>query len=173
MWTCSYPNGNFWALQYKSSCAFLKGMYGVAQFGFYQTSRVHYGDVIMGAIASQITSLTIVSSIFYSDADQRKDESSASLAFAGNSPWSSWPGCDRSRTVMTIRQMYYHSATGRTKVHYTKGEILRKSSFLQLHYADHAIMSQLCTCHDSSAVVTCAKLWIDIILLSGLLQRNT
>ena len=41
----------------------------------------HYGDVIMGAIASQITSLTIVYSIVYSDADQRKHQSSALLAF--------------------------------------------------------------------------------------------
>ena len=35
----------------------------------------------MDAIASQITSLTIVYSIVYSDADQRKHQSSASLAF--------------------------------------------------------------------------------------------
>ena len=35
----------------------------------------------MGAIASQITMLTIVYSIVYSDADQRKPQSSASLAF--------------------------------------------------------------------------------------------
>ena len=35
----------------------------------------------MGAIASQITSLTIAYSIIYSDADQRKHQSSASLAF--------------------------------------------------------------------------------------------
>ena len=35
----------------------------------------------MGAIASQITSLTIVYSIVYHDADQRKHQSSASLAF--------------------------------------------------------------------------------------------
>ena len=41
----------------------------------------HYGDVIMGAIASQITSLAIVYSAVYSDADQRKQQSSASLAF--------------------------------------------------------------------------------------------
>ena len=41
----------------------------------------HYDDVIMNAIASQITSLTIVYSIVYSDADQRKHQSSASLAF--------------------------------------------------------------------------------------------
>ena len=35
----------------------------------------------MGAIASQITSLTIVYSAVYSDADQRKHQSSAPLAF--------------------------------------------------------------------------------------------
>ena len=35
----------------------------------------------MGAIASQITSLTIVYSTVYSDADQRKHQSSASVAF--------------------------------------------------------------------------------------------
>ena len=41
----------------------------------------HYDDVIMSAVASQITSLTIVYSIVYSDADQRKHQSPASLAF--------------------------------------------------------------------------------------------
>ena len=41
----------------------------------------HYYDVIMGAVASQITSLKIVHSTVYSDADQRKHQSSASLAF--------------------------------------------------------------------------------------------
>ena len=41
----------------------------------------HYDDVTMGTIASQITSLTIVYSTVYSDADQRKHQSSASLAF--------------------------------------------------------------------------------------------
>ena len=41
----------------------------------------HYNDVIMNAMASQIISLTIVYSILYSGADQRKPKSSASLAF--------------------------------------------------------------------------------------------
>ena len=41
----------------------------------------------MSAMASQITSLTIVYSTVYSGADQRKHQSSASLAFVlGNSP---------------------------------------------------------------------------------------
>ena len=41
----------------------------------------HYSDVIMGAMASQITSLTVVYSTVYSGADQRKCQSSASLNF--------------------------------------------------------------------------------------------
>ena len=45
-----------------------------------QTAAMHY-DVIMGAMASQITSLTIVYSTVYSGADQRKHQSSTSLAF--------------------------------------------------------------------------------------------
>ena len=42
---------------------------------------MHYSYVIMGTIASQITSLTIVYSTVYSGAGQRKYQSSASLAF--------------------------------------------------------------------------------------------
>ena len=41
----------------------------------------HYNDVIMGAIASQITIFTMVYSTVYSDTDQRKHQSSASQAF--------------------------------------------------------------------------------------------
>ena len=41
----------------------------------------HYNDVTMCAMVSQITSLTVVDSIVYSGADQRKHQSSASLAF--------------------------------------------------------------------------------------------
>ena len=40
-----------------------------------------YDDVIMDTMASQITSLAIVYSTVYSGADQRKHQSSASLAF--------------------------------------------------------------------------------------------
>ena len=43
----------------------------------------HYSDVIMSAMASQITSLTIVYSTVYSGADQGKRQSSASLALWG------------------------------------------------------------------------------------------
>ena len=44
-------------------------------------THIHYDDVMMGTIASQITSLTIVYSTVWSAADQNKHQSSASLAF--------------------------------------------------------------------------------------------
>ena len=47
----------------------------------YAIDTSHYDDVIMTTLSSQITSLAIVYSIVYSDADQRKHQSSASLAF--------------------------------------------------------------------------------------------
>ena len=42
---------------------------------------LHYDDVIMTMLASQITSLTVVYSIVYSGVNQRRHQSSASLAF--------------------------------------------------------------------------------------------
>ena len=50
----------------------------------------HYVDVIMRAMASQITSFTIVCSNVYSGTDQRKHLSSASLAFVGEFTGNRW-----------------------------------------------------------------------------------
>ena len=47
----------------------------------------HYDDVIMGAMASQSSNLTIVYSTVYSDADQTKHQSSASPAIVRGIHW--------------------------------------------------------------------------------------
>ena len=47
----------------------------------FQWNLTHYNDVIMGTMASQITSLTIVYSTVYSGADHRRHQRFASLAF--------------------------------------------------------------------------------------------
>ena len=47
----------------------------------FESLWVHYIHIIMTTMASQITSLMVVYSIVYSEADQRKHQSSASLAF--------------------------------------------------------------------------------------------
>ena len=54
---------------------------GLWNEGIHLTPVLHYSDVLMSAMASQITSLTIVYSTVYSGTDQRKHQSSAPLAF--------------------------------------------------------------------------------------------
>ena len=59
----------------------LKTKYDVRFVVCLNVQFTHYSDVIMSAMESQITSLTIVYSTVYSGANQRKHQSSASLAF--------------------------------------------------------------------------------------------
>ena len=73
----------------------------------------HYGDVIMGMIGSQITSLTIVNSTVYSDADQRKHQSSASLAFVWGIHRDRWIP----RTKGQQRGKCFHLMTSSCDVH--------------------------------------------------------
>ena len=73
----------------------------------------HYDDVIMGATASQITSLTIVYSTVYSDADQSKHQSPASLAFVyGEFTVDRWIP----RTKVQLRGKCFHLMTSLCKV---------------------------------------------------------
>ena len=67
----------------------------------------HYGDVIMTTIASQITSLTVVYSIVYSDADQRKHQISASLAHVWGTHRDRWIP----RTKGQLRGKCFHLMT--------------------------------------------------------------
>ena len=62
-----------------------------ACFLFSNQFLYHYNDVIMSMMASQITSLTMVNSIVYSGADQRKHQSSTSLAFVRQFTGDRWP----------------------------------------------------------------------------------
>ena len=72
-WLGPYTN---WSLQYSGEC-------------------FHYTDVIMTTMASQITSLTVVYSTVYSDADQRKHQSSTSLAFVWRIHRDWWIPCTK------------------------------------------------------------------------------
>ena len=70
-------------------------------------AKTHYIDVIMTAMASQITSLTVVYSTVYSDADQRKHQSSTSLAFVWGSHRDRWIP----RTKGQLRGKCFHLMT--------------------------------------------------------------
>ena len=74
-------------------------------------AETHYNDVRMTTMASQITSLTVVYSTVYSDADQRKHQSSASLAFVWGSPRERWIP----RTKGQLRGKCFHLMTSSWK----------------------------------------------------------
>ena len=67
----------------------------------------HYIDVIMTTMASQITRLTVVYSIFYSGADQRKHQISASLAFVRGIH--RWPGNSPHKWSATRKMFPFHN----------------------------------------------------------------
>ena len=67
----------------------------------------HYIDVIMTTMTSQITSLTVVYSTVYSDAVQRKHQSSASQAFVWGSHRDRWIP----RTKGQLRGKCFHLMT--------------------------------------------------------------
>ena len=90
---------------------------------------VHYSDVLMSVMASKITSLTIVYSTVYSGADQRKHQSSASLAFVRGIH--RWP-VNSPHKGPVMRKMFpfddvimdYRRTSGATLTHLGKGIIL-------------------------------------------------
>ena len=67
--------------QFSLFSSFFKLIKWMVAYWMQPSYLTHYNDVIMGAMASQITSLIIVYLTVYSGADQRKHQSSASLAF--------------------------------------------------------------------------------------------
>ena len=71
---CMYPQNDFENI-FENFCAMCQPSNST------YNKTLHCNNVIMGAIASQVTSITIVYSTVYSGADPRKHQSSASLAF--------------------------------------------------------------------------------------------
>ena len=122
---------------------------------FFHLSVFHYDDVIMGAIASQITSLTIVYSIVYSDADQRKHQSSASLAFVRgihrgpvNSPHK-WPVTRKMLPFddvimwVTVVVCEVRCVTYLIKLHIILKRIARSILGEQKYYPSHGLFEEL------------------------------
>ena len=74
-----YEGNPQWGIHWWPWIPFTKGKFSMSWHCV--VSVVHYDDVIMSAITSQITCLTIVYSTVYPGADQSKHQSSASLVF--------------------------------------------------------------------------------------------
>ena len=87
----------------------------------------HYNDVTMTTMASQITSLMVVYSTVYSDADQRKHQSSASLAFVWGIHRDRWIP----RTKGQLRGKYSHLMTSSCWIGIWCLTIIGKDTLLQ------------------------------------------
>ena len=108
----------------------------------------HYCDVIMTSVASQITSLAVVYSIVYSDADERKHQSSASLAFVRGIHRDRWiprtKGQSRGKcfhlmtsswTEGTINQQLEHSSANSKQINEEKTLLF----LLGMHFSDSVL----------------------------------
>ena len=113
-----YNLGNDPTIDMKISAYIFTAVYHTYIVGWIQTRGIvitHYCDVIMGAIASQITSRTIVYSTVYSDADQRRHQSSASLAFA---PETGEFPAQKASTSENVSIWWRHNASSRKQYSY-------------------------------------------------------
>ena len=80
-----------WSVTINFRLSIIETIYWIAWFNILViTVHFHYNDIIMSAMASQITSFRIIYSTLYSGADQRKHQSSASLAFGRGSHHDRW-----------------------------------------------------------------------------------
>ena len=96
------------------ACVIIRIHYGSKGHLRSLTYNIHYSAVIMGAVASQITSLTIVYSTVYSGADKRKHQSSAWLAFVREFTGDQWIPAQRASDAENVsiwcrhHQYLYH-----------------------------------------------------------------
>ena len=129
----------------------------------------------MTKMTSQITSLTVVYSTVYSDADQIKHQSSASLAFVWGIHRDRWIP----RTKGQLRGKCFHlmtsSCNGQGPVSLRFFHHNSNSMEISFHFhldSNTVIATKLCTWHDSCAVVACAKICCDLMASSRVMARR-
>ena len=118
---------------------------------------IHYSDVIMCSIASQITSLTIVYSSFYSGADQRKTSKLRVTGLcAGNSPETGEFPAQRASNAENVSIWWRHHAFERNS----------HSDWSSCHYTSSNVINSLAPgrcVNDFKSVISQDMLWIKFI----------
>ena len=137
----------------------------------------HDNDVIMSAIAPQITSLMVVYSTVYSDADQRKHQSSASLAFVWGINRDRWIP----RTKGQLRGKCFHLMTSSWKTPLLLQQIIqtqRKTPLkgqLLIHTPSNSTVGSLaCSCKRQGKCQTHYRTFVrdSIAVTSGSLSKG-
>ena len=100
------------------------------------TTFPHYGDVIMGAIASQLTSLTIVYSTVYSDADKRILKRCVTCLCAGNSPGTGEFPAQMASYAENVSIWWRHNAADVLGTSAVTFDCISISTLMQIHLCD-------------------------------------
>ena len=106
----------------------------------WQSKGIHYSDVIMSAMVSQTTSVSIVCSAVYSGANQRKHQSSASLAFVRGIH--RWPVNSPHKRPVTRKIWWRHQqqpsywpcSVGMFRSQHWKGEGIPRTMYITVKY---------------------------------------
>ena len=125
-----------------------------------KTPYYHYNDVIMSIMASQITSLMTV----YSDSDQRKHQSSRSVAFVRGIR--RWPVNSRHKGPLTWKMFpfdavimtLYDSKSNTIKITLGPTNEFSNSNSMEISFSCNSILgyhitTKFCTYQESTAVV--------------------
>ena len=132
----------------------------------------HYCDVIMGAMASQITSLPVVYSTVYSGADQRKHQSSASLTFVRGIH--RWPVNSAHKWPVTRQMFSFDNVIMAQNFLHSRGHTMTKTPIHCKHTSMLPSMVFWDTRHYYKALKSYgfSKIWkitpMDVILVSAL-----
>ena len=101
----------------------------------------HCCDVIMGAVVSQIISVTIVYSTIHSGADQRKHQSSASLTFVRGIP--RWPVNSPSKWPVMRKMFPFDDVIMWRDVVLCMGMNIRVENFHYVIHSQHYLTLQM------------------------------
>ena len=85
----------------------------------------HIGDVIMGAMASHIASVSVVYSTVCSGGDQRKHQRSASRLCEGNSPVTGEFPAERASNAENASIWWRHHASGKQTITWTNVDLVQ------------------------------------------------
>ena len=107
-------------------------------------SASHYCDVLMGNKASRITRLPIVSSTIYSSSDQRKHQSSASLAFVWRIHW--WPVNSPHKSSVTWKMFPFDDVIMRSRLPHHLCHISLCPSDIIGQHKSRSTLAQLMAC---------------------------
>ena len=124
---------------------------------------LHYTGVIMSAMVSQITSLTIVCSTVYTGTDQRKHQSSAGLC-VGNSPVTGEFPAQMASNAENVSIWWRHHEL----ISVSKSHLVTYTCIGDL--VNHCLSTESIFCRCSTAISTIFRTKSDLTM--GLLEAN-